>query len=178
MQITKQKVKAIVAFLIVILFAVVVITVFYLVSSQKKLARERKLYNAAREKENEGDNYFYIQNDFVRAEESYLEAENLVRKLGDDFSDIKRTLKEKLASEEIKKYKEGYVLFEGRWVKPSEMTVQEKIRLEKMEQRRREIEEDLRRKREGAQQEEQSAVGEGGEYPVESVQEESGVIEE
>jgi hypothetical protein len=135
-----------------IFIANAVMAVKFLVD-QKKDIKERSIYDAVKEKENEGDSYLYIQNDFVSAEESYLEAQRLAAKLGEDYAGVKQRLAEKIASDEIQKYKQGYVLFEGRWVKRSEMTVEEKIRLEKAEQRAREIEADISTRERGMPEE-------------------------
>ena len=136
----KKKIYALAA-LIVIAAAIIAFTITYAVITERGRSREKLLYNAVKQKESEGDDYFYIQNDFARAEASYLEAENMAQGLGEDYAHIKMRLQEKLASDEIKKYKDGYILFEGKWVKPSEMSVEEKLRLEKIKELNKEIEE-------------------------------------
>jgi len=164
-----RKARAIAAISILISLTVIVIIVFYLIGSQKRHAREKTIYDAVRAKENEGDNYFYILNDFIRAEESYLEAEKLAEELPDRFDEIIKRIGRKLASDEIRKYKKGYILFEGRWVGASEISVPEKIRLEWIQQRRREIEQAMRKK---------SGAGKGTERPAEGAEKETRAIEE
>lgn len=129
--------------LILIAVAIIAFAITYNVITERGRSREKALHDAVKQKEIEGDNYFYIQNDFAQAEESYLEAEDLAQDLGRDYEDTKRRLQEKLASDEIKKYKDGYILFEGKWVKPSEMTIEEKLQLEKIKELNKEIEENV-----------------------------------